>query len=192
MAEPIVQLSNFFQQLCAKMLYMEDIKRLEDDIVYILCKFEQNFPMIFFVSMIHFLVRLPEKVRLVGPVSYRWMYPIERYTFIKCGLNCTFLNQYISQCLFICKMLGTYKKYVWNRAQLEGSIAEAYVAHESLTFCAMYLQNVETPFNRTEGNFDGGFRQERHSVFSQVAQPFMRSSSIPSRMMTWRLLSGSY
>ena len=72
-----------------------------------------------------------------------------------------------------------YKKYVRNRARPEGSIAEAYIANESLTFCAMYLRNVETPFNRTERNFDGGCRPDKLSFFDQVARPFMSSSSIP-------------
>ncbi|XXG72632.1 hypothetical protein AAC387_Pa07g1687 [Persea americana] len=65
------------------------------------------------------------------PVQYRWMYPIER-------------------------QLGTLKRFVRNRAQPEGSIVEAYIVKECLTFCSMYLQGVETVFNRDERNDDGG------------------------------------
>ncbi|BBH05333.1 hypothetical protein Prudu_016690 [Prunus dulcis] len=51
--------------------------------------------------------------------QYRWMYPIER-------------------------LLGELKKSVRNRAKPEGSIIEAWVQYESLTFCGMYLKDVET------------------------------------------------
>ncbi|CAL9019310.1 unnamed protein product [Prunus brigantina] len=44
----------------------------------VLCKFEMIFPPAFFTSMIHVMVHLPEEALLVGPVNYRWMYPIER------------------------------------------------------------------------------------------------------------------
>ncbi|CAL8163996.1 unnamed protein product [Prunus armeniaca] len=36
------------------------------------------FPPTFFTSMIHVMIHLPEEALLVGPINYRWMYPIER------------------------------------------------------------------------------------------------------------------
>ncbi|XP_048422805.1 uncharacterized protein LOC103937304 [Pyrus x bretschneideri] len=75
------------------------------------------------------------------------MYPIERY-------------------------LGELKKCVRNRAKPEGSLVEAWVAYESLTFCAMYLQDVETAFNRPQRNNDNGVRKEKLYVFAQIARPF--------------------
>ncbi|CAL8090503.1 unnamed protein product [Prunus armeniaca] len=84
---------------------------------------------------------------LAGPVNYRWMYPIE-------------------------KLLGELKKSVRNRAKPEGSIVEAWVQYESLTFCGMYLKDVETVFNRPQRNHDGGMRNEKLSVFAQSARPF--------------------
>ncbi|CAN6559926.1 unnamed protein product [Malus baccata var. baccata] len=92
---------------------------LPDDIVNVLCKFKQIFPPVFFTSMIHVMIHLPDEALLARPVNCRWMYPIERY-------------------------LGELKKCVRNRAKPEGSLVEAWVAYESLTFCAMYLQDVET------------------------------------------------
>ncbi|BBN68313.1 hypothetical protein Prudu_373S000400, partial [Prunus dulcis] len=47
------------------------------------------------------------------------------------------------------------EKSVRNRAKPEGSIVEAWVQYESLTFCGMYLQDVETAFNRPQRNNDG-------------------------------------
>ncbi|BBN70257.1 hypothetical protein Prudu_1452S000200 [Prunus dulcis] len=79
--------------------------------------------------MMHVMVHLPEEALLAGPVNYRWMYPIER-------------------------LLGELKKSVRNRAKPEGSIIEAWVQYESLTFCGMYLKDVETAFNRPQRNND--------------------------------------
>jgi hypothetical protein len=46
--------------------------------------------------------------------------------------------------------------YVHNRAHPEGSIAEGYLAEESITFCSRYLSNVETVFTRATRNGDEG------------------------------------
>ena len=44
----IVELCNFFRDLCAKTIRISDLNRLELDIVLILCKFEKIFPPTFF------------------------------------------------------------------------------------------------------------------------------------------------
>ena len=64
------------------------------------------------------------------------------------------------------------KGYVANRAHPEGSIAEAYIVKECLTFCSMYLGGIETVFNREERNEDGGDVGSGHSVFSQKVHTF--------------------
>ena len=69
------------------------------------------------------------KSKAICPVSYSWMYPIER-------------------------SLRTLKQYVWNKARLEGSIAEVFVMNKSSTFCLHYLNGIETPFTRVEWNDD--------------------------------------
>ena len=83
--------------------------------------------------MVHLAVHLPEEALLRGPVQYGWMYPVER-------------------------RLYTLKRYVRNRARPEGSIAEAYIADECLTFCSRYMDDVETIFNRKPRNI--GFSDE--------------------------------
>ncbi|KAI5328556.1 hypothetical protein L3X38_027953 [Prunus dulcis] len=108
----IMLLSRFFSQLTTKTLRRTDMFQLCHDIVQVLCKFEMIFPPAFFTSMIHVMVHLPEEALLAGPVNYRWMYPIER-------------------------LLGELKKSVRNRAKPEGSIIEAWVQYESLTFCGI-------------------------------------------------------
>ena len=41
------------------------------------------------------------------------------------------------------RRLGTFKGYVRNRARPEGSIAEAYIAIEALTFCSKYIETAD-------------------------------------------------
>jgi hypothetical protein len=60
--------------------------------------------------MVHLVVHLPEEAIMRGLVQYGWMYPAER-------------------------RLCTLNRSVRNQARFEGSIAEAYVANEALTFC---------------------------------------------------------
>nr|XP_009800440.1 PREDICTED: uncharacterized protein LOC104246330 [Nicotiana sylvestris] len=73
----------------------------------------------FFTVMIHLVIHLATEAKHAGPVHYRWMYSIERF-------------------------LGTLKSYVRNRAYPEGSIAEAYIANECMTFCSRYLEGVDS------------------------------------------------
>ncbi|XP_024028689.1 uncharacterized protein LOC112093778 [Morus notabilis] len=74
------------------------------------------------------VIHLPGEATRGGPVHLRWMYPFERF-------------------------LGSLKKYVKNRACPEGSIAEAYIVNEALTFCSLYLTGVETRFNQLARNW---------------------------------------
>ncbi|CAL9004848.1 unnamed protein product [Prunus brigantina] len=123
---------HFFSQLTAKTLRKKDMFQLCHDIVQVLCKFEMIFPSAFFTSMMHVMVHLPEEALLAGFVNYRWMYPTER-------------------------LLGELKKVyaTGDRAKPKGSIIEAWVQYESLTFCGMYLKDVETASNRPQRNNDG-------------------------------------
>ncbi|XP_028799277.1 uncharacterized protein LOC114754652 [Neltuma alba] len=63
-----------------------------------------------------------------------------------------FQLQYVGYCLP--KYLRTLKSYVGNKAQPEGSIAEGYLADESLTFCSRYLKDIPTKFNVQHRNDD--------------------------------------
>ena len=92
----LVELCSFFQKLCAKTLYVNDLEKLEEGIVLILCKLERIFPPAFFDVMVHLMVHLPREAKLAGPVSYRWMYPFERYIFIFFCLL-IFSSNYVTQ-----------------------------------------------------------------------------------------------
>ena len=47
-----------------------------------------------------------------------------------------------------------------NKDHPEGSIAEGFLAQESLTFCSRYLTGVETIFTRALRNDDEGHQNE--------------------------------
>jgi hypothetical protein len=113
--EAIAELGAFFRELCSRNLRVDVVKKLKKDIPLILCKLEKIFPPAFFDVMVHLVVHLPDQALLRGPVQYGWMYPIER-------------------------RLGTFKNFVRNRDRPEGSIAEAYVASDTLTFCSRLMQ----------------------------------------------------
>ena len=74
----LIELSNFFRKLCAKVLKEDELDRLESQIVVTLCKLEKIFPPVFFDIMIHLPIHLAWEAKVTGPVQYRWMYPIER------------------------------------------------------------------------------------------------------------------
>lgn len=76
--------------------------------------------------------------------------------------------------------MHTLKQYVRNKARPEGSIAEAYIDNECMTFCSMYLQGIETRFNREERNFDGGQEKQptKLHVFSQNVRPLGASKIV--------------
>ena len=114
----VAELGQFFRELCSRNIRIDALERLRDKIPTILCDLEKIYPPAFFDVMVHLAVHLPDEALLRGPVQYGWMYPIER-------------------------RLGTFKGYVRNRARPEGSIAEAYIATEALTFCSKYIETAD-------------------------------------------------
>jgi hypothetical protein len=112
---PLIDLSSFFNAICSKELMEADHDKLSSLIKETLCRLEMVFPPAFFDIMMHLPVHLAEEAKLGGPVSYRWMYPVERY-------------------------LRTLKGYVRNKAHPEGSIVEGYISEECMTFCACFFR----------------------------------------------------
>ena len=78
-SKPLIELSNFFRQLCSKVLKSDDLDRLQSQIVLTLCHLEKIFPPSFFDIMEHLPIHLVEEAKIGGPVQYRWMYYVERY-----------------------------------------------------------------------------------------------------------------
>ncbi|VVA38659.1 PREDICTED: transposon, partial [Prunus dulcis] len=115
----ITLLCFFFNAICAKMVDVSKLDKLEEDVVVTLCLLEKYFPPSFFDIMVHLVVHLVREVRLCGPVYFRWMYPFERY-------------------------MKVLKGYVQNLTRLEGCIAERYIAEEAVEFCTEHLSDVST------------------------------------------------
>ncbi|XP_060171665.1 uncharacterized protein LOC132602887 [Lycium barbarum] len=99
--------------------------------------------------MVHLTVHLVQEAKLGGPVHYRHMYPVERE-------------------------LGHFKSFVRNKARSEASIAEGYLAEETLTFCSRYMEDIETRFNRPRRVCDDPNDIEpsgTSSIFPQLGKP---------------------
>ncbi|XP_073049563.1 uncharacterized protein [Primulina eburnea] len=133
--------------LGAKILKVCDLQKIESQIPITLCKLEQVFLPSFFDVMVHLPVHLSKEAIIGGPVPYRWMYPIER-------------------------MLFELKQLIRNMARPEGSIAEGYIAKESMTLCSRYLKDIETKFSILERNYDSSFHKFKGeiSIFLQCGR----------------------
>ena len=64
------------------------------------------------------------------------------------------------QIFFPRRYLGKVKRYVSNRAQPEGSIAEAYILKECINNWSLYIDGIKTVHNRRERNEDFGKSSE--------------------------------
>ena len=70
------------------------------------------------------------------------------------------------------RKMVTLKNYVHNKARPEGCITERYIDKECLTFYSMYLDNVNTIFNRPESNNEIVDKLGHLSIFSGHSHPF--------------------
>ncbi|XP_074326699.1 uncharacterized protein LOC141664646 [Apium graveolens] len=113
-ADAIIELSNFFQDLCSSTLKYSDLLKMEKDIVRIMSKFETSFTPGFFDPMEHLPLHLATECKVGGPVIYRLIYPFKRF-------------------------LHGFKMKVRNKAHLEGSMAERYIEEECVHFCSLYF-----------------------------------------------------
>ncbi|KAK1393842.1 hypothetical protein POM88_012898 [Heracleum sosnowskyi] len=69
------------------------------------------------------------QVLLGGPVNPRWMFGTERH-------------------------MGLYKRYMRNMTRPDGSIEEAFVVDEAISFLSRYVSNIETRFSKPDRNWD--------------------------------------
>ncbi|XP_026409969.1 uncharacterized protein LOC113305076 [Papaver somniferum] len=110
------KVSLLFKVLCSKVLDIAELRIMHQRLVESICVFEMYFPPHFFVSIIHVVVHLAEEAETLGPVTTRWMYPIER-------------------------MMRTFKVFGRNENYIEGSITEKYVLDDALRHCMEYIMN---------------------------------------------------
>ncbi|XP_074374552.1 uncharacterized protein LOC141714958 [Apium graveolens] len=130
-ADAIMKISNFFQDLCSSVVTKTDLEIMEKSVIKALCLLEMISPQSWFNSMEHLVVHLAKEIRLAGPAYWHWMYPIER-------------------------LLGKLKQKVGNKARVEGSIAERYMEEEILNICSFYFSSntIHNKVRRNEVLFD--------------------------------------
>jgi len=120
----LVELSNFFRQLCAKEISRAVVASMEKLAPVLLCKLEKIFPPGFFLSMQHLILHLSYEARMGGPVQWRWCYSIER----------------------VLKVIHTM---TGNKGKIEASITEASCLEEMSNFTTTYyadnLPSVHNP-----------------------------------------------
>lgn len=78
----LFDLCGYFRELNAKVLYRDQLEKLEERIIMTLCRMEMIFPPGFFTMMVHLVLHLATEAKIGGPVCYRSMYFVERYTFL--------------------------------------------------------------------------------------------------------------
>jgi hypothetical protein len=118
-----MRMCKFFHRICTKVYNPADFQSLQVDVAESMALLEMEFPPSFFDIMTHLPYHLVVELDLCGPVTTKWMYPVERY-------------------------MKTLKGYVRNMARLEASMAEGYVKDECIGFVTEYLQRFDATQRR--------------------------------------------
>ena len=170
----ITELSLLFRCLCSATLDVTKVRELVQQVPLILCNLEKVFPPSFFDSMEHVVIHLPHEALLAGPVQFRWMYPFKRYYLTTLKLcHVPFFLCRAKHFVFILKFrfLKELKKTIGNKARVEGSICEAYIAHEITLLVRNYAQNSLHSKMRKSGRHDEGNNPDSHPQFSVFNYP---------------------
>ncbi|GJT76044.1 putative transposon, En/Spm-like protein [Tanacetum coccineum] len=115
----IIRFCFFFKYICRKEISLQELDKMQLELVVTLCLLEKFFPLPFFDIMIHLTVHLTREVKLCGPICFRWMYPFER-------------------------CMKVIKGHVRNRNRPEGCIAEETIAEETIEFFREYHKTMKT------------------------------------------------
>ncbi|GJT94600.1 putative transposase-associated domain-containing protein [Tanacetum coccineum] len=115
----IIRFCFFFKFICRKEISLQELDKMQLELVVTLCLLEKFFPPSFFDIMIHLTVHLTREVKLCGPICFRWMYPFER-------------------------CMKVIKGHVRNRNRPEGCIAEETIAEETIEFFREYHKTMKT------------------------------------------------
>jgi hypothetical protein len=119
----VMRMCKVFRRICTRAYNPADFPSLEADVAESMALLEMEFPPSFFDIMTHLPYHLVRELDLCGPVSARWMYPVERY-------------------------MKTLKGHVRNMARPEACMAEGYLKDECIRFITEYLQGFEVTDKR--------------------------------------------
>jgi hypothetical protein len=74
----IMQLSRMFQQICAKVINLNEIIMFKENVAMIFYMLEMVMQPSFFDVMTHLVIHFIKELDLCGPIHTRWMYCIEQ------------------------------------------------------------------------------------------------------------------
>ena len=77
-SKPLIEISQFFKNLCSTTLREGVLEEIHQNIAITLYKLKMIFPPSFFNVMHPLPVHLAEEAQLTGPVEYRWVYLFKR------------------------------------------------------------------------------------------------------------------
>jgi hypothetical protein len=75
----VMRMCKLFRRLCTKVYNLANFSSLEADAVESMALLEMEFPPSFFDIMMDLPYHLVHELDICGPVTTRWMYPVERY-----------------------------------------------------------------------------------------------------------------
>jgi hypothetical protein len=73
----VMRMCKIFRCICTKIYNLAEFQSLQVDMAESMALLEMEFPPSFFDIMTHLLYHLVQELDLCGPVSTRWMYPVE-------------------------------------------------------------------------------------------------------------------
>ncbi|KAK1627559.1 hypothetical protein QYE76_001874 [Lolium multiflorum] len=91
--ETLFGLCNFFDVISRKSVGVRQLRRLQEEIVVILCELEMYFPPAFFDVMVHLLVHIVEDIIQLGPTFLHSMMPFERMNGVIKGFKCWYFAE---------------------------------------------------------------------------------------------------
>ena len=119
----IIRMSKVFCRICTKVYNPDNFPSLQADVAKSMALLEMEFPPSFFDIMTHHPYHLVQELDLCGPMSARWMYPVELY-------------------------MKTLKSHLRNMARPEACMTEGYLKDECIGFVTEYLQTFDVTIRR--------------------------------------------
>ncbi|MCO5604830.1 hypothetical protein L7F22_059004 [Adiantum nelumboides] len=108
----------FFKWITSKEIDISSIARKKRECIELLCLMEKELPTSFFDIQVHVLIHLVDEIEIVGVISTRSIFWVERF-------------------------IGVLKRLVRQRAQPEGSMSEGWVLGECMYYLAEYLEHID-------------------------------------------------
>ncbi len=119
----------FLNAISQKIIDLDSLAALQEDVVQCLVSFELIFPLSFFNIMTHILCHVVKEIDIIDPVYLHNMFPFERY-------------------------MGILKKYVRNRSRPEASIAKGNGTEEVIELCIDFIEDLR-PIRVPESSHEG-------------------------------------